>query len=88
MNLPLVILGYIVVLGYLLKILFQMYLKRTADENLNLGPNNTIGSEYWKPIKMVEGSKLNKLRAVFNLIHFLAIIYLAILFLSMLFHKK
>lgn len=53
----LTIFGYIVVAGYLLKILFQMYSKYKADENLNLDPYNTIGWEYWKPIKMVEGSR-------------------------------
>jgi asparagine N-glycosylation enzyme membrane subunit Stt3 len=88
MNQFLYIFGSIVVVGYLLKIFFQMYVNFKEGNNLNIGPNNTIGWEYWKPIKMVKGSKLNTLRAVFNLIHFFAIIYLVILFLIVLLREK
>jgi hypothetical protein len=88
MNQVVSILGYIVVVGYILKIFFQMYLKHKANEELNLGPNNTIGWEYWKPIKMVEGSRLNALRKIFNFIHILSIVYLVLLIIKVLFIKS
>ncbi len=84
----LTILGYIVGYGYLLKIFFQMYLKHKEGEKIEFGPNNTMAWEYWKPIKMVEGSKLNVLRGIFNFIHVLAIIYLGMLFISVLIIRK
>ena len=55
-----------------------MYLKHKEGEKIEFGPNNTMAWEYWKPIKMVEGSKLNVL----------AIIYLGMLFISVLIIRK
>jgi hypothetical protein len=88
MNQFLGIFGYAVVIGYLLKIIFQMYLKNKGNEDLNIGPGNIFGWDYWKPIAMKEGSKLNWMRKIFNIVHVLAFVYLAVLALYLILSPK
>ena len=79
------ILGYMVVFGYLLKIIFQMYIKHRRGEELGFGQYNTLNTEYFRPIKHDVGAKLEPLKKILNSVNYLVAIYLIILLIHLFF---
>ncbi len=78
-------LSYIIVIGYLSKIIFQMYIKNLHGEPLKFGPGNTLDIEYFKSIKLDVPLKLQFLKRIFNVIHFCVPPYIILTILYILF---
>jgi hypothetical protein len=78
--------GYVLVVGYFLKILFQMYLKNQNGEEI-IFKSIALDMEYFRRIKREVPNKLSTIVKFFNLIHFLCPIYIAIIIIFLIVSK-
>lgn len=78
--------GYVLVVGYFLKILFQTYLRSQNGEEI-IFKSIALDMEYFRRIKREVPNKFSAIVKFFNLIHFLFPIYIVIIIIFLIVSK-